>query len=58
MQVLNINDETGEIEFEITEEEQKLLQKLCYEHNMSIEEMLSKIIDDYVNREDKDNEND
>lgn len=53
MQVLNINEETGEIEFEITKEEEELLNNLCKEHNMNIEELISKILEDYINKEEK-----
>jgi predicted DNA-binding protein len=53
MKLLHIDDETGEIEFEITKEEEKELQALSNKLGVSIETLIRDAIENYLNKNDE-----
>jgi len=53
MKLLRIDDETGEIEFEITKEEEKELQVLSNKLGVSIETLIRDAIENYLNKNDE-----
>ncbi len=53
MKLLHIDDETGEIEFEITKEEEQQLQELSTKLGVSIETLVRDAIENYLNKEDE-----
>ena len=56
MKLLHIDDETGQIEFELTKEEEALLQKMSEELDKPMEDIIRDAIENYIEKEDKTDE--
>ena len=54
MKLLHIDDETGQIEFELTKEEEALLQKMSEELGKPMEDIIRDAIENYIEKEDVD----
>ena len=51
MKLLHIDDETGQIEFELTKEEEALLQKMSEELGKSMEDIIRDAIENYIEKD-------